>query len=113
RSVSCDTICHDSFRYGSGRRAGGAVRRNPFHQFRETSMQLRIRLLAGAVMACVLGLPAHAQVDDADLPKRLQAEEAELVSIRAAFPPLFAEAYARYPQIPKGVLEAIAYSQSR
>lgn len=76
-------------------------------------MQLRIRLLAGAVMACVLGLPAHAQVDDADLPKRLQAEEAELVSIRAAFPPLFAEAYARYPQIPKGVLEAIAYSQSR
>ena len=44
---------------------------------------------------------------------RLKAEETALIAIRSDFPTLFAEAYSHYPQIPSGVLEAIAYSQTR
>ncbi|NLB13676.1 MAG: hypothetical protein GX826_06645, partial [Gammaproteobacteria bacterium] len=51
--------------------------------------------------------------EDPAMLARLKAEEVQLSAIRAAFPPLFAQAYAQYPQIPEGVLEAIAYSQSR
>ncbi len=73
----------------------------------------RTRVFASVALALGLAVPAFAQIEDPALLAHLKAEEAQLVSIRAAFPPLFAEAYARYPQIPAGVLEAIAYSQSR
>lgn len=76
-------------------------------------MFVRTRLLASALAALGIVSPVAAQVEDVDLLKRLQVEEVELLGVRAAFPPLFAEAYAQYPQIPTGVLEAIAYSQSR
>lgn len=90
-------------------------------------MFTRTRLLAGALSALALALPAFAQggdpapqprtspaqAEDPALQARLDAEEKRLLVVRAAFPSLFAEAYAQYPQIPEGVLEAIAYSQSR
>lgn len=43
----------------------------------------------------------------------LQQEELQLRAMRSAMPKYFAEAYRRYPQIPAGTLEAIAWSQSR
>ncbi|MCX7562103.1 peptidoglycan recognition family protein [Xanthomonadaceae bacterium XH05] len=55
----------------------------------------------------------HKQDEDPSMLARLKAEEAVLIAIRSDFPALFAEAYSRYPQIPTGVLEAIAYSQTR
>ena len=51
--------------------------------------------------------------EDAALLSRLATEEAQLRAVRANLPAHFAQAYARYPQIPAGTLEAIAYSQSR
>lgn len=56
---------------------------------------------------------AEAMQEDPLLLQHLVAEEAQLRAIRAPLPKLFAEAYARYPQIPVGALEAIAYSQTR
>lgn len=41
------------------------------------------------------------------------AEEVQLRQRRSPLPALFAEAYRQHPQIPAGVLEAIAYSQTR
>lgn len=53
---------------------------------------------------------------DAD-PSALEAQwptdEAALRAMRGELPAHFAEAYALHPQIPEGLLEAIAYSQSR
>jgi hypothetical protein len=43
----------------------------------------------------------------------IAAEQAALTNARRDFPALFAAAYARYPQLPAGSLEAIAYVQSR
>ncbi|WP_343277277.1 N-acetylmuramoyl-L-alanine amidase [Luteimonas yanweni] len=45
--------------------------------------------------------------------QRLRDEETRLRVERAAYPSLFARAYAAYPQIPRGTLESIAYVQSR
>ena len=51
--------------------------------------------------------------DNAVLQLRLDAEEAALRPQRQAFQGYFRQAYARYPAIPSGTLEAIAYVQSR
>lgn len=75
-------------------------------------MFVRTLSSVGLCVACALSTPALAQIEDAALTTSLQAEEATLVARRAAYPPLFAEAYARYPQIPAGMLEAIAWSQT-
>jgi hypothetical protein len=56
--------------------------------------------------------PAAAMGDTA-LAARLQQEEARLRPQRQAFQGHFRQAYARYPSIPAGTLEAIAYVQSR
>src|SRR5690554_6375059 len=45
--------------------------------------------------------------------QRLREEETRLRLERAAYPSHFKRAYAAYPQIPRGTLEAIAYVQSR
>ncbi|MGY1528797.1 N-acetylmuramoyl-L-alanine amidase [Luteimonas sp. A649] len=45
--------------------------------------------------------------------ERLRLEETRLRIERAAYPAYFKRAYAAYPQIPRGTLEAIAYVQSR
>lgn len=45
--------------------------------------------------------------------QKVALEEAKLSQARQAYPQHFADAYAQYPSIPKGVLEAIAFVQSR
>lgn len=72
------------------------------------------------ILACALAL-AVAQVEAGVAPVRaaasvesaIQDNEAQLRVHRAAFPTYFAKAYARYPQLPAGSLEAIAMSASR
>lgn len=50
---------------------------------------------------------------EAAFDRQLQREAARLRVERAAYPAHFRRAYARYPAIPRGTLEAIAYVQSR
>ena len=74
------------------------------------------RVLALALAACALVPVVQAEAlapHDAALQRHLRTEEAALRAERAAYPRLFAEAYARHPAIPAGVLESIAFVQSR
>ncbi|MDN5782678.1 MAG: N-acetylmuramoyl-L-alanine amidase, partial [Luteimonas sp.] len=48
-----------------------------------------------------------------DFARSLQAQEKRLSNERSYYPAMFRAAYARYPRIPAGTLEALAYSQSR
>lgn len=48
-----------------------------------------------------------------DRDNAMSAEQAALEAARAGYPALFATAYARYPDVPAGMLESIAYVQSR
>ncbi len=50
---------------------------------------------------------------EAAMDERLRNEEVRLRAERAAYPAYFKRAYAAYPQLPRGTLEAIAYVQSR
>ncbi len=66
----------------------------------------------------LLAVPAMSQehdvsASDAALSAQLQAEEAQLRPQRQLFQQYFRQAYARYPAIPAGTLEAIAFVQSR
>lgn len=45
--------------------------------------------------------------------ERLRAQEQRLRTERSYYPALFRVAYARYPRIPAGILEALAFTQSR
>lgn len=85
---------------------------------------IRTRLFASLLLALgcsplalasgdAAGPSASPDTEEAALTARLAAEEVQLRAIRAELPALFTEAYARYPQIPAGTLEAIAYAQSR
>lgn len=78
---------------------------------------MRHSRLTLAVSALLLAAaPAWAQqrtvTPTADDPQAASAAAA-LTDARRDFPTLFAAAYARYPQLPAGSLEAIAYVQSR
>jgi N-acetyl-anhydromuramyl-L-alanine amidase AmpD len=53
------------------------------------------------------------QLRERAMDQQLRGEETRLRSERAAYPSYFKRAYAAYPQIPRGTLEAIAYVQSR
>jgi hypothetical protein len=83
-------------------------------------------------LACALGMGSGAAVAGADraqagneaealaadgatgeFAQRLQAQENRLRNERSYYPAMFRAAYARYPRIPAGTLEALAYSQSR
>lgn len=72
-------------------------------------------------LACALALGlssafaavAPQRVQAPGVEQMIQGNEAELRAHRAAFPAYFAKAYARYPQLPAGSLEAIAMSASR
>ncbi|WP_219339585.1 N-acetylmuramoyl-L-alanine amidase [Luteimonas salinisoli] len=55
----------------------------------------------------------HSTADARALEQRLRQEETRLRAERAAYPGHFRRAYAAYPRIPAGTLEAIAYVQSR
>jgi hypothetical protein len=69
----------------------------------------------GGLVAAMATPVARATGGDAGaaLAATLDAEEAALRPQRRAFQQYFREAYARYPAIPAGTLEAIAYVQSR
>jgi N-acetyl-anhydromuramyl-L-alanine amidase AmpD len=72
-------------------------------------------------LACALAFglsSAHADIAPQSAPTpdviaQILDNEADLRRHRAAFPAYFAKAYAQYPQLPKGSLEAIAMSASR
>ncbi len=80
-------------------------------------------LAAALACACLPGAASAAQTDRlpdvADIEAAgafdagLLARERSLQAERAAYPAYFRRAYARYPRIPAGTLEALAYSQSR
>lgn len=96
-------------------------------------MSIHSSLFASLILSLFLTAPAAADADDHSSPygvnpyptpaletaespqllKHLQQEEAQLIASRAALPEYFAAAYKQYPQIPAGVLEAVAYSQTR
>lgn len=77
------------------------------HRF--TVLLAALALLAGASHA----RPIEPESEDATVNARIAAEEQVLRAERAAYPAFFEEAYRRFPQIPRGVLESIAYVQSR
>jgi N-acetyl-anhydromuramyl-L-alanine amidase AmpD len=80
------------------------------------TLALGFTSLAGTAVAAAdvsVGSQDAALTGRPELSTLLAAEEAELRALRAPLPAYFADAYARYPQIPAGTLEAIAYSQSR
>ena len=81
---------------------------------------MRRSRLALAVSALLLtAAPAWSQAldpsynTDATQDADVAAEQAALADTRRDFPMLFAAAYARYPRLAPGSLEAIAYVQSR
>ena len=53
------------------------------------------------------------ELEQRAMDQRLRGEETRLRLERAAFPAHFRRAYAAYPRIPRGTLEALAYVQSR
>lgn len=66
--------------------------------------------------ACLFALAASfaAQAARAPSTEMLVAKEnLRMTQVRASYTLMFAKAYARYPQIPAGVLEAIAYNKTR
>ncbi|MBB3059803.1 N-acetylmuramoyl-L-alanine amidase [Microbulbifer rhizosphaerae] len=71
--------------------------------------------MLGALAAGLMSLTAAASAQEMnrELAEMAALEEQQLVEARAAYPQYFAEAYARYPEIPRGILEAIAWSKSR
>lgn len=76
------------------------------------------RVLLSVVIGGLLATTAFAGESaalpvEAALVEQLNAEEAALRPQRLAFQRYFQEAYARYPAVPVGTLEAIAYVQSR
>ncbi len=56
---------------------------------------------------------AQSSTADPALDAQLRNEEAQVLPQRQAFARLFRQAYARYPAIPAGTLESIAYVQTR
>ncbi|HWU51523.1 MAG TPA: peptidoglycan recognition family protein [Tahibacter sp.] len=78
----------------------------------------RSRLTLAVSALLFIAAPAWSQqravAPVADTPQAAtSAAQAALIEARRDYPALFAAAYARYPQLPAGSLEAIAYVQSR
>lgn len=72
--------------------------------------------ITATAAATTVQLPAPDTVQaetDAAFVRQLQLEETQLRAERAAYPGYFRRAYAAYPRIPRGTLEAIAFVQSR
>ena len=84
-------------------------------------MHRHTAVLLSAVITSIVAAPALAQtslkVAQADssqaLDMQLKMEEAVLAPQRAMFRRYFQQAYRRYPSIPSGTLEAMAFVQSR
>ena len=85
-----------------------------------TALALACAMGSGAAMAGQAPAPTAGEAgalaaagETGEFARRLQAQERLLVAERAHYPAMFQAAYARYPDIPAGTLEALAYSQSR
>lgn len=84
-------------------------------------MMKRCKMFWGIALAMSVSLPATARVNVEDpgqatemaFESQLAAEQSALARERAAFPAMFAKAYAQYPHLTRGSLESIAYVQSR
>lgn len=79
-------------------------------------MHRHAAVLLSAVITGLVTAPAFAQSSfnpAASLDARLNAEEARFAPQRALYRRYFQQAYRRYPSIPAGTLEAMAYVQSR
>jgi len=76
-------------------------------------MRFRFAAISHAlILALALPLTGHAALDPST--DRLIAQEnARMTQVRASYTLMFAKAYVRYPQIPAGVLEALAYNKTR
>lgn len=77
---------------------------------------MRYTCLALAVSALLsMTAPAWAQSTQTDLEREstIENKQSDLADARAAFPDYFAAAYAQYPRLPAGLLEGVAYVQSR
>lgn len=77
------------------------------------SVRILLSVAAACLLAPTVSAAGPASAANAALEARLSAEEAALRPQRRAFQHAFRQAYARYPSIPAGTLEAIAYVQSR
>jgi N-acetyl-anhydromuramyl-L-alanine amidase AmpD len=67
-------------------------------------------------LVCALALTSSlsaTMLDESAVAKRVQTENVRMEKVRAAYPAFFASAYQQFPEIPAGVLEAIAYSKTR
>jgi hypothetical protein len=82
------------------------------------------RIASGLALLLCTTAPALAQLRDtaanasvasaeADQEAAITAEQSALAVARAGYPALFEAAYASYPSVPRGLLESIAYVQSR
>lgn len=67
-------------------------------------------LLAMALPLCALASNAARAPSTESF---IASENARMLQVRASYSLMFAKAYARYPQIPIGVLEALAYNKTR
>lgn len=91
---------------------------------------MKRRIPIAAVLGCAMGLgsalaagvprlaPGEAEAmaaagETGPFAERLRAQHERLRAERIHYPRLFREAYRRYPRIPAGTLEALAYAQSR
>ncbi|MBX9401546.1 N-acetylmuramoyl-L-alanine amidase [Lysobacter sp. BMK333-48F3] len=93
--------------YSGGR---SAVARRPLH----SGLSLALAALIAAVAAPALAQSRpQAAGEDRALAQRLQVEESLARVDRALYANYFRQAYARYPSIPRGTLESVAYVMSR
>ena len=84
-------------------------------------MHRHTAVLLSAVITSAVVVPALAQtaikapIADTEqvLEMQLKMEEARLLPLRAMYVRYFQQAYRRYPSIPRGTLESLAYVQSR
>lgn len=77
-------------------------------------MRINRLVLGLSLLSCTTAFAQSRDAGDAVVAERQAVtDRAALAVARAGWPALFEAAYARYPQLPRGVLESIAYVQSR
>jgi N-acetyl-anhydromuramyl-L-alanine amidase AmpD len=75
-------------------------------------MKLSFAVVLGLALIPLLSDPAMARTV-APTESLVNSENQRMTQVRESYPAFFAKAYARYPQIPAGVLEALAYTKTR
>ncbi len=84
-------------------------------------MHRHTAVLLSAVITSAVAVPAFAQTtikppvadNEQVLDMQLKMEEARMLPLRAMYVRYFQQAYRRYPSVPRGTLEALAFVQSR